>query len=155
MQMAWCPSRKALSTEGIPSEGSKMMPNGTVELGILLEATVSVSCCLYSPPDPTDLHNQSLCPHFEQDIFSLQFLNTKHHSPSGPQKLAFPSSGSWLPPWGTWLSQEAEQGSHLHFINVDCMSCSGASCLYPPSPWEGDVVCPEEHWPDRLHTHLL
>lgn len=91
------------------------MHNKTVELRFLPEAVVSTPCYLYSPPEPADLHSQPLCPHFGQDIFSFQFLNTKHHSPFGPQMLAFPSSGSQLPPLedlvkpGSWSAQSTGQ----------------------------------------------
>lgn len=95
-----------------------MIHNRMVELRFLPEAVVSIPCYLYSSPDPSDLHNQSLCPHFGQGIFSFQFLNIKHHSPFGPQMLAFPSSGSRLPPCRTWLSQDVEQGRSLHFTDV-------------------------------------
>lgn len=126
-----------------------MIHNRMVELRFLPEAVVSIPCYLYSSPEPSDLHNQSLCPHFGQDIFSFQFLNIKPHSPFGPQMLAFPSLGSRLPPWRTWLSQDAEQGRSLHFTDVGCMSYPGPSCLWSPSRWEGESVCQSTGQTDR------
>lgn len=49
-----------------------MIHNRMVELRFLPEAVVSIPCYLYSSPDPSDLHNQSLCPHFLFSIFEHQ-----------------------------------------------------------------------------------
>lgn len=63
-----------------------------VELEYLLKAFASTPCCFYSPPDPTDLHNQPPSSHSGKDSFSFSFLSTKHHRPFGPQMSAIPLS---------------------------------------------------------------